>query len=365
MNDSTLVGKERHSPSDLAGLLEGDRAWLETQFPQIAWHKARALVADTIKAWIDQCGRTRWGRQLATDETAAYGALAGKIWTCWKFHWQEECRVTADGRVDGMNVGQRIRAGEGLRGGNLGGDVIDDLIWADGVLRGDQRAIASFIDHFDRYAEAVVRQVSPRSVGRMDWWDELRTDLMCRDGKPGKLASFRGDSGLAPWLRRIFIREIIRSTQTAERRPAAMDAFPGIADARERPPDEVVARRECRDLVREALRTALESLTETDQQSLTLSFVERFENQTIAEIQGISPGNASRRREKAMKRLREHLSGQLQDGDSSLATCLSQLLKLSGDESVLDLLSDGDGDERRPRNGLRDDEASSAGRAQP
>lgn len=334
-------------------LLDQDRPWLETQPSMRPWIQAKDKLAKQLEAWVTECGGTLFATPLTGDDADNYGTLACKLWECWKFHWKGECDVTDDGKADGMSVATRIRAGEGLRGGKLGGDVIHDVVWADGVLRGDTRATRSFFERFDNFAVVVARKVSPRYAQKLDWWDDLKASLVVRDNRPGKLANFQGQSGLEPWLGRAFAREIASYAQKEAKRAAAVDSFPGIADPKAVTADDSAIRRDCRERVQKVLRETLEALDVAAQQAIIHCFVDELENKESARIMDVSAGTATRRRVAALARMRDLLVARSrQDGDS-LSACLKHMLRLGDDDDLGSLFANADEPPNPPLRGQR------------
>lgn len=293
------------------------------------------LAASQLQQWIDECGRQLYDQPLTAESGAPYHELTRKLWACWKHHWLAERQVTEGGRVDGMRVARRIRDGQGLNGGSLGGDVVRDLVWADGVLRGDPRAVHAFFQHFDDFAVAIARKTSPPYARKLDWWEDLKSTLVVREGRAGKLANYRGHSGLKAWLGRIFVREIVHYAERERRETTALEAFSSIVDVKAVAADRSTADRDCRDKVRLALRDALASLEPAQRQALLHHFVDELENQDSAKIMGVAPGTATRRRDRGLASLRDSLLAHVrQDGDA-LSDCLKHRLSDEFDLAAL------------------------------
>lgn len=289
-----------------------------------------------LQQWIAEYGGQLLAQPLTEDQGEPYQELVRKLWECWKYHWMAERRFTKSESVDGVSVARRIRDGMGLGGGSLGGDVIHDLVWVDGVLRGDPRAIRAFFQQFDDFAVAVARKTSPRYAHRLDWWDDLKATLVIREERPGKLANYQGHSGLKAWLGRIFVREIMHYAERDRREATTVEALAGVADAKavaagQFAADQVAAERDCRGKVRLALQDSLESLEDEHRQALLHHYVDELENQESARIMGVAPGTATRRRDKGLAMLREALLKRVKHDGESLAGCLKHLLRLGED----------------------------------
>ncbi|MFO0905760.1 MAG: sigma-70 family RNA polymerase sigma factor [Pirellulales bacterium] len=343
-----LSNNDRPLQSGWETLFEPDREWLLTQpfsdsqakttSPASLWKSAKGVLAKRLEQWIAERGEELLNQPVIAEMGEAYYELARKLWECWKYHWMAECKVTDGGKVDGMWVAQRIRNGRGLGSGTLGGDVIHDLVWADGVLRGDPRATRIFLECFEDFAVAVARRTSPRYAQKLDWWDDLKATLVVREKHGGKLANYQGHSGLKSWLGRMFVREIMHYAERERREATAVEGFPGVADAKAVAADLSATERDCRDKVRLALRDSLDLLEPEPRQALLHHFVDDLENQEAARIMGVAPGTATRRRDRGLSELRDLLLARIKHEGNSLSGCLKHLLRLGDDLDLTTLL---------------------------
>ena len=343
-----LSSNDRPLQNGWETLFEPDRKWLQTQpfsvsaaettWSEPAWETAKVGLAIRLEQWIAECGEDLFTQPLTAEMGEAYYELARKLWECWKYHWMAECEVTDGGKVDGMRVAQRIRNGKGLGSGALGGDVIHDLVWADGVLRGDPRATRMFLECFEDFAVAVARKTSPRYAQKLDWWDDLKATLVVREERAGKLANYHGHSGLKSWLGRMFVREIMHYADRERRQATAVEEFPGVADAKAVAADHAATERDCRDKVRLALRDSLDLLAPEPRQALLHHFVDDLENQEAARIMGVAPGTATRRRDRGLSELRDLLLARIKHDGAALSGCLKHLLRLGDDLDLTTLL---------------------------
>ena len=348
MPDIPLISNEWPLEGGWEAIFGPDRDWLQTQpfldsaartvSPTSPWVSAKDLLARQLEQWISELGEELFTQPVTAKSGGAYFELVRKLWECWKYHWMAECKVIAGRQVDGMRVAQRIRKGAGLSGGSLGGDVVHDLAWADGVLRGDPRATRSFLQQFEEFAIAVARKTSPRYAHKLDWWDDLKATLVVREERTGKLANYQGHSGLKSWLSRMFVREIMHYADRERREATTVDEFPGVADVRVVPADHSIADRDCREKVHAVLREAIDTLDPKPRQALVHHFVDELENQEAARIMGVDPGTATRRRDRGLSELRDTLLDRIKVQGDSLGTCLKHLLRLGDDLDLSKLL---------------------------
>lgn len=345
-----LSPDERPFPSDWATLFEADREWLGTQTWPVSSAQtstsrpcgtaANDILAQQLRRWIAECRAELCAPPVDAEGNGTEYPLAGKLWACWKHHWLAECKVTEGGKVDGMRVAMRIREGIGIDPRELGGDVIYDLVWADAVLRGDQRATVAFFDCFDDFAIAVARKTAPRYAKQFDWWDNLKSLLVVREKRSGKLANYRGHASLKSWLGKTFVREILRQAERDRHAEAALETVPNAAAATAVTTTAAHSAidRDCREKVRGALRDSLESMEPGPRQAVFHHFVDGLENQQIARIMGVVPGTATRRRDRGLSQLRELLAARIQNGGRALGDCLKHLLRLNDDLDLALLL---------------------------
>jgi RNA polymerase sigma factor (sigma-70 family) len=339
-----LSPDERPLPSGWETLFEADSEWLGTQPWPVSSAQTSASrpggtaandrLVQQLQQWIAECRAELCTPPGDAERHDMEYPLAGKLWACWKHHWLAECKVTDGGKVDGMRVATRIRAGIGIDSRELGGDVIHDLVWADAVLRGDQRATVAFFQCFDDFAIAVARKTAPRYARQLDWWDNLKSTLVVREKRPGKLANYLGHASLKSWLGKTFVREILHQADRDRHAEAALEAFPNAtATAAQSAID-----RDCREKVLIALRDSLEAMEPGPRQAVLHHFVDGLENQQIARIMGVVPGTATRRRLRGLSQLREFLEDRIQNGGRALDDCLKHLLRLNDDLDLATLL---------------------------
>ncbi|MFO0819454.1 MAG: sigma-70 family RNA polymerase sigma factor [Pirellulales bacterium] len=351
MPETPLTSAGRTPTSDLLSRLDHDRSWLESQPSMRPWPSAKARLVKQLEAWVIDYGATLLSSPLRITDADHFDALAIKLWECWKFHWRGECDATEGGKVDGMKVATRIQAGQGIRSGSLGGDVLHDVVWADGVLRGDERATRLFIEEFTAHAIAVAKRVSPRFADKLDWWEDIQASLVVREGRPGKLANFKGESGLKPWLGRVFTREIMHFAEREVKQEGAAgvaEPLPSVEDTKIDSPDEALIRYECQDRVRQALAASLETLDASQRQALMMHYVDQLDNKQAAQIMGVAEGSATRRRQSGLANLRELLLDQVTQGGESLKTCLNHILGLDDDNDLGGPFDDGNPSPKNP-----------------
>ena len=180
--------------------LAADQPWLAGQPNMNPWPDGAGRILAHLGGWAD-----RYTKALGTTPPPD---LPRGLWACWAHHWKTAIETTG-GPADGWAVAAEIEAGTGRRGrGQLGGNVIRDVVLAHAMLAHDNNAIRRFESE---YKDPIVRQVvAVRRFARddTDWWNELLAELVGahRKDRPGRLARFNGRSGLVPWVVTVAVR---------------------------------------------------------------------------------------------------------------------------------------------------------------
>lgn len=298
--------------------LAADHPWLSAQPGMSPWPDAVGRVVTQLERWVKQ-----YTTQLGV--TAAGLGIGAALWGCWAHHWRTAVEVRNE-PADGWQVAAEIEAGKGRRGrGQLGGNVIKDVILAHAMLAKDNTAIRRFEAD---YKESVVRQVGAvRRFARDDeaWWNDLLAVLVGvhREGKAGRLAAFRGLSGLTPWVVTVAVRFL------SDRAPNSTGVELDVEPAGPNPGKAGLAlpmlSEECLGLLTARVRAALQALDQDQRLVLKLAYVDRRPGQDIARVLGIHPGNVTRRRQDALT----DLQGRLADGPGdpeAIGDCLRDLM---------------------------------------
>jgi hypothetical protein len=181
-------------------LLSADRDWLVRQPGLASWPAARARLTKQLRDWVAECAPSVCSEGHGTAQPQAAEYLRA-LWACWSYHWQGAIEASGGAGVDGWEVARGLRAGRGLRGrGNLGGDVLQDVVLARALLHRQEKAIR----HLEKsFLPSLLRQVGEcrtPAAGPPDWWGELLDRLIGLTRPPGKVASFAGCCALGPWL---------------------------------------------------------------------------------------------------------------------------------------------------------------------
>jgi hypothetical protein len=281
-------------------LLAEDRNWLVRQPGLSVWSAARVRLMQQLRDWVAECapGLCSAAGPLPHAQAADYQRA---LWACWSYHWQGAIAANGGSRVDGWEVARALRAGRGLRGrGNLGGDVVQDVVLARALLHREEKAIR----HLEKtYLPSLLRQVGQGRTPAAeppDWWWDLLDRLIGITRPPGKLATFAGRCALGPWLVTV-TRNFLLALATPAPPPDLPAPEPLV------PPELQLICGECLDLLTGVLRQGLATLTPADRALLLMLYGEGLPGREVARLIGIDPGNVSRRKEKALGLLRQCL----------------------------------------------------------
>jgi DNA-directed RNA polymerase specialized sigma24 family protein len=296
--------------------LAADQSWLTEQPGGNPWPDAAARILARLDAWADH-----YARELGTARPPGDDTPRG-LWACWAHHWRTAVEV-AGKPVDGSDVAAEIERGAGRRGrGQLGGNVICDVVLARAMLHHDNPAIARFEAD---YKDGIVRQVvAVRRFARgdQDWWNELLAELVgaARKDRPGRLTRYNGRSGLVPWVVTVAVRFLCDRkgdkpyTGIAEETVTAPATSPGL---------EVLSA-ECLDLLARRVRVALDGLEARQKLVLKMAYVDRMSGQKIAGLLRVHPGHLTRLRQDALLSLQHTLAGRPGDAEA-ISDCLRDL----------------------------------------
>jgi RNA polymerase sigma factor (sigma-70 family) len=303
--------------STLPDWLAADQSWLTHQPGTTPWPDAAARILARLDGWT-----TRYTRDLGAPRPPTED-FARAIWTCWAHHWRTAVEVTG-GPADGWAVATEIESGTGRRGrGQLGGNVIRDVVLARAMTLHDNTAIARFEAD---YKGPIVRQVvAVRRFARHeeDWWNELLAELVGATGKdrPARLTRYNGRSGMVPWVVTVAVRFLC--DRKGDRAFAGLTEDAVAAPAASTAPGVEVLTAECLDLLAGRVRAALAGLDAKQRLVLKMAYVDRMSGQEIAGVFRIHPGNVTRLRQDALQALQTTLAGRA--GDEAVGDCLRDL----------------------------------------
>lgn len=159
--------------------------------------------------------------------------------------------------------------------------------------RGDQRAFAAIVGHYD----AGLRALAYRLLGSRERMDDALQEAYVRAFRG--LPRFRGDASLGTWLYRIAYNACLdEDRRTADVVP--LEAVRERADRRSGPAERVAASGD--------LAAALAALAPDDRAAVLLVDAQGFDYRDAADVLGIPPGTVASRLNRARAHLRRALA---------------------------------------------------------
>lgn len=170
---------------------------------------------------------------------------------------------------------------------------VDPLVLARAV-RGDDRAFATLVRHYDR----PLRALAYRLLGDADRMDDALQEAYVKAYRA--LPGFRGDAQAGTWLYRIVYNACTDELRRGSRRAAAScGELPEGADVRAGPDERALLRRE--------LESALARLPADQQAVVVLVDAQGFDYAAAAKVLGVAPGTVASRLSRARSTLRAAL----------------------------------------------------------
>lgn len=271
---------------------------------QKAWHCVEGIYHNSAPDVRDEPN---------LDQLSEEDILARKLFSCWLYHWK-----AAGAEIDGQKVIGALVSGRGfVRGGNLGGNPLFDLVLADGLCDQQHRAAERFTADYNHFLQSVAFRVDPRNrVGSElpDWWGAFYmylTGIASENAKPA-LESFRGYSGLKNWLRialGLFLRRFAKKEGPSGVPGGGEEDRPPIPEP-PAPPDDKPTPEEWATLSEHlvlAFKQARSVLSDEEWLRLYYHFGEKLQNQQVARIFCEDASKTTRRREAALSKFRNEL----------------------------------------------------------
>ncbi len=185
---------------------------------------------------------------------------------------------------------------------------LQDLLVAMGCERGNERAWRTLQGSLQSY----LLRVCERAMGSAAEGEELLADLwgelLQREGRPGKIALYRGLASLSTWLAAIVRRMAIDRQRRRQRRRRREElhghTLHGRAGAS---PEAGLLQAESQHLVATLLPEAMERLPPHERLVLRLSYWDGLTLREVGEIMGLDFSTVSRRLKNAREGLRRSL----------------------------------------------------------
>jgi len=340
--ESSVQVNDVNANTGLLAMFEEDRPWLRRQPRMTRWKKGCHMLVARMEQWLREYSPLFCDEEIAAGHRD-YGNHMRRLWNCWRHHWSQAVDDADGTPVDGQEVASRIRQGRGfLRGGDLGGDPLRDVVLAQAALTGQDRALAHLHENFRAFAVGMAIKTNAKIAQHPDdWWNEFIEELAGFTDRAAKLDRFHGKCGLRSWLGTV-VRNAVRPRGPRRKKPTQQPAtdVTAPADGRSpetaseglragstryrapsparagRLPEDPVDRRSQRqmpppvssaELLGRLIEDVLPRMSARHRVLLYLQFVEEVEGNRIARVVGVDSGHASRLLRQAAGKVRELL----------------------------------------------------------
>lgn len=284
-------------------MFENDRDWLSRQPRMNPWESGCQNLKAWLIGWLAIYSKRVCDRVVMAgeDRDAMYGE---RLWLCLSYHWQQAADREPEGQIDGAEVGDSIREGQGYTGGGqLGGDPLRDITLAVAMQNKDNRATTCFQTEYRDFSRAIAGKLSPQLYRQVDeWWNEL-VDHLAGYTKSASLANYAGRSALRTWLPKVIWNFLRRQRLGAGAEGQIPEHWVGetelvITDER---------LDECCQAFVPLVTRALGALQKWERLILRLYYLDGWTQQKIADLFNVTSGHMGRLRKAATEKVHENL----------------------------------------------------------
>lgn len=283
---------------DLA-LFHSDRSWLEDQPGMTPWSDGCHKLCDQLVNLTDAYHRRLLEREPSEEAQSAYWH---RFWRCWRFHWRE-ASDSKDGPVDGFQGLRNLRARKGFLGrGKYKEDLLEDVCLAEAVCQKDEPARLIFRARFHAVVMSTARKILVNFDEEDQWLGFMNEHLAPPLGRA--LPTYQGHGALKTWVRITAHNYFL--DKSGQRQPLGTPARP-----RPLPKNQIAGPRQPTNqiVMADMLEFCLSKLSDNERLSAQMHS-ERYSNAEIAQALGLSKGQASRLKNRALEKLRECINRQ-------------------------------------------------------
>jgi len=284
-------------------MFENDRNWLSRQPRMNPWESGCENLAAWLVGWLVIYSKRVCDRVVTAGDDRD-SMHSERMWLCLSYHWQQAAELAPDGKIDGTEVADSVREGQGYKdGGQLGGDPLRDVVLAVAMQNEDNRATTCFQKEYRDFSRAIAGKLSSQLYRQVDeWWDEL-VDHLAGYTKSASLAHYAGKSALRTWLPKVIWNFLRRQRLGAGGEGEIPEHWVGetelvITDER---------LDECCQAFVPMVANALGALEKWERLILRLYYVDGWTQQEIARLFNMTSGHMGRLRKTATKKLHENL----------------------------------------------------------
>jgi RNA polymerase sigma factor (sigma-70 family) len=206
--------------------------------------------------------------------------------------------------------------------GEVDANVLRDIVVAQGLELRDERAAVVFNTDYMPAAIRHAEQVAGRQVTEVI--ENLAADLILpRNNRPPRIATYRGRTPLAGWLRSV----VLNACMSSLRKPQRVEIVPEPADPGSEDALRSLQGKECEDRLAPAFVTAVREIATEERVLLKLLVLDGVQQKQVATGLGIDPGTLTRRKQRAAS----HLLAQIRElghsgvGANAVRDCLELL----------------------------------------
>jgi DNA-directed RNA polymerase specialized sigma24 family protein len=276
----------------------------------------RSRLARLVEVYSAELCQQPW-----TPAHACFARALERLENCLSRHAQT---APPEIRAEPQLLIEALRSGRGfVRRGDLGGDVLRDLVLAEAVEHGDGRAWSTFVREYSAIIQAAERKLGARL--------RIHEGAQILEKLPAKLAKYRGDSALSGFLPLVAANLLTDFARMDAKGPIVasleLAAWDGAEDA-----GDPAQTTECRMLLESFMRRARERLDPRHRLAVALH-ADGASGQDIARILKVHKGTVSRLLPRAVDTMRAFLEDERRRdpvATADLEECLAYLS--SGDK---------------------------------
>jgi hypothetical protein len=239
----------------------------------------------------DVCGVVSDGKLHAERQNV----YAERVWQCVVYHWR---RFAEAGVIPFASVVNRIEKGE-LAYGRVAQSVVWEVTLAQALEFGEPRAAEIFDGQYMDTVKAIARGAG--GMPAVDAVENFGAELILpRAGGKSRIASYRGRTPLASWLRAVVTN--YWTSRTRKREPQTVPESLEIA-TNDQPVGRELDETNCGDLLLPLFSQAISTASSEDRFLLRILVLDRTPQHLVAKSMGVSSGTLTRRRERAARQV--------------------------------------------------------------
>ncbi|MEO0531790.1 MAG: hypothetical protein AAF266_14620 [Planctomycetota bacterium] len=261
---------------------------------------------------------------LGLSEDAG-GGYTARLWGALQTHIAKR-KLTPTSVAEIEDLIGRLEEGE-LHYGRVRENVVADVIVAYGLEQHENRAAETFQKDY----MPIVRYHANRFAGQrgVDAVENLAADLVLpREGRPPKIATYRGLTPMKAWLRSVVVNRCVGAHRKQRETNLGDTASDTVAMATEDTVIGTAQATDCEQKLAPTFRDAVGKIPTEDRVLLKMLILDGVSQKALAKTHGVDSGTLTRRRQKAAGRLLQeiHTIGRSGEKSGPVNECLELLL---------------------------------------